>query len=464
MARVLTRPMSGWSISLPQMSLLEYGYIVFALVMRLVSEPTANLSFVALALYALTGRAQAIKALALLWLFIMLSPGIGAEASAAHIGRFLVIGSAAASVILRSRLSRGDPSANTLVFVTILLGGLFVVHSLLFSRVPTVSVLKALSWTVAVTTLFGAWMGLDDEGRERTAREVFGGLTLLMIMSLPLIVMPLGYLRNDTGFQGVLNHPQVFGSTMAILGTWAASQLLGQRRPSWRIVVLTAICLVLVYLSEARTAGLALVLGVAVAVVAVPLFSGRRLLALAPGLKSRRFALVASVSFVGVILAGSDIAERVDDYLSKGTSAETLTEAYYMSRGHKMAEMWSNIQARPMQGIGLGIASNSWQMEIKRDPVFGLPVSASVEKGVMPLAVIEELGIPVFVAVILWLFVLLRRSARENISCLAVVCTVLLLNMGESTLLSPGGMGMLTLVLLAWAVTGQRRIGGEHVT
>ncbi|WP_440997945.1 hypothetical protein [Arhodomonas sp. SL1] len=444
------------SVRLPQALVVEYGYIFLAIAMRIASGPTANLSYVALAAYALTGRAQAIKALALSWLFTMLSPGIGAEASFATVGRFLVIGGAAAAVLLRSRLARGRPQASKFVFATVLLGGFFVIHALLFSPYPAVSVLKALSWTLAITTLLAAWLGLSGEARDWVAAELFGGLAILMLVSLPLIAMPLGYLRNASGFQGILNHPQVFGPTMALLGAWAASQLLALRRPGWPIVALTGVCPVLILLSEARTAGLALVLGVGVAVVIVPFLSGRRLTAMAPGLKSRRFVALASVAAMGLLLAGPGLADRIGGYLAKGTASDTLTEAYYTSRGRLMMEMWENIEAQPLRGIGFGIASNSWDMLIKRDPLLGLPVGASIEKGVMPLAVLEELGVPGFLAVTTWIFVLFRRSARTSISCLAVTLTALLTNMGDSTLFSPGGWGMLSLILLAWGATGSR--------
>jgi hypothetical protein len=49
---------------------------ILAMAMRIASTPTANLSYLVIVGYALLGRAQAIQALALSWLFTMLSPGI----------------------------------------------------------------------------------------------------------------------------------------------------------------------------------------------------------------------------------------------------------------------------------------------------------------------------------------------------------------------------------------------------
>lgn len=93
-------------------------------------------------------------------------------------------------------------------------------------------------------------------------------------------------------------------------------------------------------------------------------------------------------------------------------------------------------------------------MEVKRDPVLGLPTGASIEKGVAPLMVLEEVGVLGALFVALWLLRLLRSAARSGLAPFAVCMTVLLLNMGEATLFSAGGMGLLPMILLGWAYAG----------
>ncbi len=70
-----------------------------------------------------------------------------------------------------------------------------------------------------------------------------------------------------------------------------------------------------------------------------------------------------------------------------------MLEAYDLSRGSLIDEMWQNITEHPLAGIGFGIGSDPSEMEIERDPVFRLPIGAPIEKGVLPIAVVEELGI-----------------------------------------------------------------------
>ena len=118
--------------------------------------------------------------------------------------------------------------------------------------------------------------------------------------------------------------------------------------------------------------------------------------------------------------------------------------------------MWENIEAQPWRGIGFGLASDPATMVVDRDPILDLPTGATIEKGVMPIAVLEELGAFGFIAVMLWLWMLISRAARGGgMTALAVFYTALLLNMGESVLFSPGGMGLLFLILIGWAASAR---------
>lgn len=177
------------------LSLLSIVVIAMALAMRVASSDTANLSYSVLAGYALFGRAQAIQAPALSWLFTMFSEGVAPLASEASVGRYAVIAGAAVSLLLRYGPGKEGFSMSRPVLATLALGAFLIIHSMLFSPLPDVSILKALSWTVVVATLLSAWSGLSYEARTRLERQLFSGLIALVLVSLPLIVTATGYLR-----------------------------------------------------------------------------------------------------------------------------------------------------------------------------------------------------------------------------------------------------------------------------
>lgn len=436
------------------------AFLLIALVLlalRLASSATAGAAFFLLAGYALTGYAQAIQALALSWLFSMLSSGVAPEVPMAAVGRYAVIFGAALSVVVRElrRVRSNGVTIHKLAFATLLLGAGIIAHSLVFSVATEVSLLKGFLWTVTFVLLLVAWSRLEAEERKQLEMQLFGGLLAVVLVSLPLVGTGLGYLRNDHGFQGVLNHPQAYGPTVALLAAWLGSRIFAERYPSLLQIGFFVLCLVMIVLSEARTAGLGLMLSLLMAGFTGKVLARQKLRDYLPGLRSRRVWLVIYIGLLTLVAIGPILGSRLADYIYKGTDASNVAEAYELSRGRLIENMWDNIRSEPFRGIGFGVASNPFEMDVERDPVLGLPTSAPIEKGVVFLAIWEELGLLGALAVLSWLWLIVKRAANAGMAALTVCLTVLFLNFGEATLFSPSGMGMLSLILLAWAATGR---------
>ena len=154
-----------------------------------------------------------------------------------------------------------------------------------------------------------------------------------------------------------------------------------------------------------------------------------------------------------MIFAGPTINQITTDFISKSGRADVtgLASAYDRSRGGLMEAMTDNIKADPFVGVGFGVPSDPYFLSIQRDPIFNLPIGAPIEKGIMPLALLEELGVIGFSLFLLWFWMIIRSAARAGMAPLVVVLTALLINMGESIFFSPGGMGMLVLIMVSWA-------------
>lgn len=434
-------------------SYLKYLLVIVALLLRIVNESTANMSYFVLALYALFGLKEAIQALALSWLFGMLSLGIAPFASLGALGRYVIVLAAAASVFFRYEARLYQAGQKRIILSTIVLGIVLLAHSLLFSAVPDVSILKVISWTITATTLFAAWGGLSQAQSSQLIRQLFAGLTAVMLVSLPLLVQPLGYLRNDTGFQGILNHPQVFGPVMALLGAWVAMRLLTLPRPPWKMALYIGTCVALIVLSEARTAGFALAGGVFSSIVISAVSTRQRIAVLFPGLRSARINLVIFCLILASLVYLPQLVGSMDTYVSKRQTVVGIVEAYQESRGGLVEPMLDNIKKRPMTGIGFGIASDHTKMKVTRDPIFGMPVGAPIEKGVLPIAVVEEVGVIGLLYLLLWGKGILGSAQKSGDPAIALLGTIILLNFGESTFFSIGGSGMLSLLLLGWIAT-----------
>lgn len=426
--------------------------LLSAIVLRVASPATADMSYFVAAMVAMRGRSLAIQALALSWLFSMLNPAIAHGGALASVGRYAVVAGAALGVVLDHRKHTDSLAAGTL-----LLGGFLALHSVLFSAVVDVSVLKSLIWAVTMATLCAAWAGLDSAARERLIHRIFYGLTAILLLSLPLLAHPIGYKVNGTGFQGLLGHPQEFGVTMALLALWFSGKILAQRDPGWFPLVLFCAALFLIVRSEARTGALALILGVGLALFLLASRLRKPIKEEFPGLGGRKVHLFMAISLFIVLFSGQALTQTMASFLAKRTTSTSLAEAYETSRGELIRVMWANIQEHPLEGIGFGVASVPETMRIVRDPVLGVPVSALIEKGVLPVAVLEEVGLIGFCLVLLWLWKLYTRCARGGFLPSAIFFTVMLLNMGEAMFFSTSGMGLMVLILLGWGASFTRQ-------
>lgn len=430
--------------------ILSYILLSSLLVFAIVSSATALVAYLALALYAMLGRGHAVRALGLSWFLTMANPELVTPGSGS-VGRYAVLAGALISALIHGTVLSKVRRGRLFIYATALLGVAIIVHSLLFSQVLDVSILKAVSWTLAMCGLLACWIGMPPDEREEVIGQLFWGLSLLALFSLPLLITPMGFLTNGTGFQGLLNHPQAFGTTMGLLAAWTAIKMLGERRPSWMSILVFGISSVLVLLSETRTAALGVVGGVALSILLAPLLSGRTLRELFPGLMSARLWGVGVVTLVAGLIALPFLLDLIGAFMTKRSSGESLAGAYQESRGILIEPMLDNVAEHPLSGIGFGVASDYMTMDVKRDAMLGLPMSAPIEKGLIFVGALEELGIFLFAAVMIWLVVFARVCARGGLMPFTVFIVVILFNFGEGTFFSPGGMGGLFAIFLTWA-------------
>ncbi len=243
---------------------------------------------------------------------------------------------------------------------------------------------------------------------------------------------------------------------MAILGSWSVGCILDRRAGAFLFAGIALISLVLIVASEARTAGFAFVFAGSLSLLMAPWISGQRLPYALSRARSSRLLLLAATAAVGVALAWPIIDDRLSSYILKRSEAAGVAGAYEASRGGGIQKMWHNFKQHPLVGTGFGIEPNPDRMTVAREPFLGLPISAPVEKGVLPLAILEETGVTGFIAVAGWLLVMWRRALNRGVLSVLVLLTALLMNLGECTLFSPGGFGLLPLILLGWAVTRRK--------
>jgi hypothetical protein len=169
----------------------------------------------------------------------------------------------------------------------------------------------------------------------------------------------------------------------------------------------------------------------------------------------------ATVIVLFSTIATDRFAEAVSAFVFKRSGAENVTDAFYRTRGVGIESHWANFLAHPWTGTGFGVyADGHFPSGVVR--FWGLPISASVEKGFLPSAVLEETGILGGLAFTLMILQLCRHAWRNNdLRPITVFVACLAVNVGESLLLAPGGVGVHIWCWIALSIAVSRLPGSR---
>lgn len=429
---------------------------VLATILRVASSPTSALAYVVLAGWALTGRRQAILSLFFCWLFNMISHVFcGSPLYAAQL-RFIIFFAAAFSVLFRGPSRSATTKVGSLAAATILVLVLIIGHSVVASLITDVSVLKAVMFAVVFMTVLCGWAWMAPAERHLTIQTIFGSLMLVVLFGLAMRLAGRGTMGASGFFCGVIYHSQTMGIIAATVAAVLTAQCLTIRPLRWWRVLLLGLAVVEVYWTASRASALALAGGVGLAFIVQLFGSVLFVKGENPRIVAARLGVAGVLFLLLVIVAGRQLAGGLRQFLLKYGEREdaSLLEQGMSTRQNSIDLMSENIRRYPLSGIGFGVGSApELRANILRDPYLGLPLMATVEKGVLPIVIFEEFGIPLGVLVYFWIGVLVLCASRGGIVPFAVFLTSMLTNLAESAFFSPGGSGMITIILTGWAVT-----------
>jgi hypothetical protein len=440
-------------------SLWLFAVPVVVFILRFFPSPFADLAYVITFIYALTGRRQAVVSLMMLCLLNLATQAFGMPPHLAVIYRHPIVLAAAVSTMVLHGGGISRTRCPQLLIGTSIVCGLIMLHSALISEVPVLSILKCILFSLAILALFAGWGGLSDEDRRLGEIQIWGIVGALTVLSAPMLLTPLGYHKGSKGFQGLITHAQPFGCMMGVYATFLWLLFLSRRKLGLGLLILAVMATAYVYLSQARIGGLTLVAGLVAGVVVAPLIPRLNRLLELPRLRFSRVAVLAALLGFAAIATGGLLTAKVTQFVMKYGSAENATageigDALYRSRGGVLERMLESVRQKPLTGIGFGVPTEGGRSSpIVYDPIFHLPIMAAVEKGVMPVAVLEELGVPLAIVVYLWLAFLFVLAARGGVVSLGAFSASLAINAAEAVFFSPGGPGMFFLVIVGMAVT-----------
>lgn len=409
-----------------------------------VSPQLTDVALIVLGLAALASTALAYPALSLAIVIKYLNPAIIVPSPSSTLLFWLVL------ICSTGRLLWHIRSESLRLLTPIWLFGLVAAILAPFvSPVPSVSILKAAMFTLSASAVVAGFQALDGGLINKLKVFMFGYVTSVAVLSAATLAVPsVAFALVDTSLQGIMNHPQSLGTFLAPFAAWILIEVLVRPgRPSLAESMFLLLIWSLMLMTLARTAAIAAGLGVVVALT-IRLLSGRRLEHFAGKWRVIALACFGVCAAIVGFTAVEPLRNAATSFIFK-REAERLDEAFYVSRGHGIQTQWNNFLAQPITGNGFGVyADGSFPDGLVE--IGGIPVSAPVEKGFIPTAVLEETGL--VGASLFWLIIVrLGRSTlrSHDLRWFAVFLAAVLVNVGEAVLLSPGGIG-----LHVWIVMG----------
>ncbi len=427
---------------------LLFGLLGAFFVLWVLPIPAGPL-YVVLALHALRGPRQTIEAIALMFLLLMSNGAVLPGGSKSMRWLVLLAGFVRAlwEVLQGYRLPRGSTTLQWLVLFFLLMLPLTWVSS----KIPLISVLKLVSFFAGTVALLVSFM--------RTAslsaywQSWFTTYFVFIIgASLLIFLAGIGYERNGMGFQGVFGHPQLLGPIMGTVAAWLWGLYMMRGERSLLILGSGILALFFLYISQARTGALAI--GAGFIVTYLIFFLRGRTISF-----DRRSRGILSILLVGLVfysvLRTEELQTLIISFTQKRTYQADVSGLVLESRGALIQKSMDNFHRNPVLGIGLGVPSeyDFGNNAAGQETFLGLPLSASVEKGFLPTAVLEEMGLIGAFFTLVFIFSIITTVVREGsfINLWFVWC-VFLINIGEAVFYSLGGMGLYVWIMLGLCI------------
>ncbi len=403
----------------------------------------------ALCLWAITGPQRIIQAIVLAVIITSANPELGLAEGPAILMRWLLLGVCLGAVFLTLLLTRRQLRLCGYHVVAVLYLIVMSFFTALTSYNVPISLMKLISYCLVTGTIAVAFAILWEEELEALRRWFDNFWYGFILATLFFAVTPYGYLLNGD-LQGSIYNPQPF-SVICVFGfVWFAYRYVTS--PDQRRLILAALAALLAFIaaSASRTALLALVVSVLIPAaifltIRVRALDGAVRLLLSPGALA-----IYVVTMVVLMFSTIDLGQMVHDMVRKYEDTTSFVEAFQAARGRVIYQSWVNFLEHPVFGIGFGIPSSLDVTNITVDPIFGLPISSSVEKGNIYSAVLEEtgfIGTAFFVMIIITLF----TAPGVVAASIPILIAGLAVNLGEAIFFSMGGVGLLLWVMVGFA-------------
>jgi hypothetical protein len=420
---------------------LTLGFVVLFALLKAGAAATTGTAAL-LCLWALAGGRQALQALAVMVVIKYLNPDVYSYSQEFGLLAWLLLIVAGLRIFATAGLRNLRAAVPAVVF-SLVAGALSFLQE---NRNWDISAMKIFIFGYGSATLLAGFSSLKDDEAGKMAVwlvNLTAAVVLLSIAVLPFKGIAYG---KYGGFRGILSHPQTLGPMLAPITAWIIAGALFRKGsklflPGIAILVLMA----LMVLSQARTSVITVLLSLGAAFLVAAL--GRKTFVGFRAVRTLALSSLALVLLAGGLAGSSGLRAALTGFVFK-YHTKTLDGAL-ASRSGGIASQWDSFLEHPLVGNGFGVYPwGEFPSGVVR--VMGIPISAPVEKGFLPTAILEEVGVAGTLAFLYLLVSTARRVVRAgDPRWVAMFFACLFVNVGEMVFFSTGGIGLYFWLLLA---------------
>ncbi|WP_210133951.1 O-antigen ligase family protein [Staphylococcus sp. GDY8P168P-1] len=330
-------------------------------------------------------------------------------------------------LIFKAKLILADSILKKFLFYTIGCFLVFFITSLIVSKYPLVSLMKLMNYFIPLIEI----VILTYLVRKKFdfLKWLSNYFIIIFLFSLSLIMDYKGYLLNGFSFQGILNHPNIFG-VLSVLGiviilTYCLTSNLNLFNNIFLFCII-AIAILELILTNSRSSFLALLLSL----IIILIFSKISIIL--------KF-FISSIFIIANILLISipTVFHFLMDFIRKGQSSEHIL----LSRYGQINNLEFVLNNSPIFGIGFGIPVNMSSIELN-DFVF--------EAGNLFVGLIIFTGVFGLLMYALYVVGIIFIRNKINREFLIIILSTILVNTGEMIMFSSNNVGIYCYVL--WAI------------
>lgn len=419
---------------------IEWILIICLMILSLINIPLLLLSIILSSIYFLKKQEGLLKLIVILVFRFIINPGLNLEGSEVYIQSFkylLLFGVSPIYLILILPKWWKQKNIRSFLLTTFLIFMLLLIPSLIVSQYPHISFLKLVNYFVPLVIIV---ILVNIQNNLYNFFTWFSTLNkVIIILSLIFIRSPIGYLRNGFSFQGILNHPNLFGITMVIAITVIVLEQFLRKKISKIDVIILIIAIIELLLSNSRTSFISLF----VCLFLVFIFSKIKL-------NIKILTLLLSSLLLGFLYSLPLVNSYITNYIRKGQSSDDIL----LSRYGQIGNAKYVLNSEPLFGIGFGIPLNRTSISLD-DYVF--------EAGNLLFGIIIFSGLFGLICYIAYILSIIFINKKINFVTLPLFICTLMINMGEMIMFSTNNYGVLCYLLWGLYINKGKYLSNEQI-